>query len=141
MTLITNYIMDSHKKILGILYLVWGTLSLLIIFGMSMFFSFMMLNASHREFDSMEMGLVKTIATVVCGFIIIIISLPSIIGGLGLIFNQKWAFILIMIAGIFSLISFPMGTAIGIYTLWVYFKDQELQRSGGQKEVFEQRKN
>ena len=133
--------MDSHKKILGILYLVWGTLSLLIIFGMSMFFSFMMLNASHREFDSMEMGLVKTIATVVCGFIIIIISLPSIIGGLGLIFNQKWAFILIMIAGIFSLISFPMGTAIGIYTLWVYFKDQELQRSGGQKEVFEQRKN
>jgi hypothetical protein len=101
----------------------------------------MMLNASHREFDSMEMGLVKTIATVVCGFIIVIISLPSIIGGLGLIFNQKWAFILIMIAGIFSLISFPMGTAIGIYTLWVYFKDQELQRSGGQKEVFEQRKN
>jgi len=34
-----------------------------------------------------------------------------------------------------------MGTAIGIYTLWVYFKDQELQRSGGQKEVFEKRNN
>jgi hypothetical protein len=133
--------MDSHKKILGILYLVWGTLSLLIMFAMSIFFSFVMLNTTHHEFDSLEIGLVKTIVTVVCGFIIIIISLPSIIGGLGMIFNQKWAFILILIAGIFSLISFPMGTAIGIYTLWVYFKDQELQRSGGQKEVFEKRNN
>ncbi|HEX9649013.1 MAG TPA: hypothetical protein VGA21_00515 [Cyclobacteriaceae bacterium] len=133
--------MDSHKKILGILYLVWGTLSLLIMFAMSIFFSFVMLNTTHHELGSLEIGLVKTIVTVVCGFIIIIISLPSIIGGLGMIFNQKWAFILILIAGIFSLISFPMGTAIGIYTLWVYFKDQELQRSGGQKEVFEKRNN
>jgi len=133
--------MDSHKKILGILYLVWGSLSLLIIFALSLFFSVIFYNLPMHEFNSFEFGLAKTIAMVTAGFVMIVITIPSIVGGIGMLMNQRWAFIVVVVAGIFSLVSFPMGTAIGIYTLWAFFREQEIERNGGQPETFERRTN
>lgn len=131
--------MDSHKKILGILHLIWGTLSLLLILAFAIFFSVIIVNIPAHELDSFEFDLAKTIATIVGAFIIIVITLPSVLGGIGMLLNQKWGFILIVVSGIFSLISFPMGTAIGAYTLWAYFKEQEIIRQGEQSETFEKR--
>jgi hypothetical protein len=35
--------------------------------------------------------------------------------------NEKsWAMTLLLVLGCFKLFSFPIGTAIGIYTIWVY---------------------
>ena len=66
--------MDSHKKILGILHLIWGTLSLLIILAFAIFFSVIIVNIPAHELDSFEFDLAKTIATIVGAFIVIIIT-------------------------------------------------------------------
>jgi len=133
--------MESHKRILGILYLVWGLLTLLLVFGINVFISFMMFHTNTRELDLPEMMMVEGIVRVIMGFVLLVISLPSIIGGIGMLYDKKWAFTIILIVGIFSLMSFPMGTAIGVYTLWAYLKDQEIQKGRGKEETFENRSN
>jgi len=114
---------------------------LCIIFAVSIFISFAMLHANVSELNGPELFFVETVMRVIVGFVIVAISLPSIIGGVGMLYNKSWAFTLILIVGIFSLVSFPMGTAIGIYTLWTYFRDQELKKNGGKEETFERRSN
>jgi hypothetical protein len=43
----------------------------------------------------------------------------GIITGWGLLQRQSWARMLAIIFGCFSLLDIPLGTALGIYTLWV----------------------
>lgn len=39
--------------------------------------------------------------------------------GIGLLTIQPWARLLAIVTGVIELISFPLGTALGIYSLWV----------------------
>jgi hypothetical protein len=55
--------------------------------------------------------------------LIILSSFPSIIGGVALLNGRKWALTLLLVIGCFKLLSFPIGTALGIYTIWVYAED------------------
>ena len=56
----------------------------------------------------------------------------------GLFERQSWARILGLVLGILALLRFPLGTALGIYTLWVLAPEQsareydQLSRSAGQ---------
>jgi hypothetical protein len=54
----------------------------------------------------------------------IILSVPTIIAGIGLLKRREWARILTIIIGILHLFGFPIGTAIGVYTLYVLLNDQ-----------------
>src|SRR5262245_29651915 len=50
---------------------------------------------------------------------LIIIALPGIIAGIGLLKFRPWARILAIILGALHLLSFPFGTALGVFTLVV----------------------
>ena len=54
-------------------------------------------------------------------------SLPGIIGGVGLLMWKNWARILVIILAVLDLFNIPIGTALGIYTLWVLLKDETAQ--------------
>ena len=43
----------------------------------------------------------------------------GIIAGVGLLQWQSWARVLMLVVAFISLLSFPIGTGIGVYTLWV----------------------
>jgi len=47
-----------------------------------------------------------------------------ILTGYGLLNYKSWARILAIILATLNLILFPIGTAIGIYTLWAMFNDE-----------------
>jgi hypothetical protein len=49
------------------------------------------------------------------------LSLPSIIIGWGLYRMRPWSRIAGIVLSIVSLISFPFGTILGVYGLWVLF--------------------
>ena len=55
---------------------------------------------------------------------LIIISVPGIIGGIGLLKYKYWAKILVIILGILNLFNIPIGTIVGVYTLWVLFNSE-----------------
>jgi hypothetical protein len=53
-----------------------------------------------------------------------VFSVPSIVGGIGLIKRWSWARYLVLILSVFSLTNVPVGTAMGVYSIWVLMHDE-----------------
>lgn len=68
----------------------------------------------------------KFIATFV-PTMVILVSLLGLIGGIGLLSFQRWARILAMVISGIGCLAFPVGTAIGIYSLWTLMQDDSLK--------------
>ena len=114
--------MDAHKRILGILYIVSGILQILFLITLSVFVSTvfpMLFERADLDDQWALVWIVPFISTIVT-VIILVMSIPAIIGGLGVLNNKKWGLMTVLILGCFKLFSFPVGTALGIYTIWVY---------------------
>jgi hypothetical protein len=62
----------------------------------------------------------------IAGFLLIL-SAPAIIGGWGLIKGKSWSRVLMIVISALHLLSFPFGTALGIYGLWVLLNEQSRQ--------------
>jgi len=52
-------------------------------------------------------------------FVLLVLSLPGVIAGIGLLQFRSWARILTIVISVLDLIHVPFGTALGIYGLWV----------------------
>jgi len=119
--------MEVHKRILAILYIISGALQILVMITLSSVISLIVpfiMEEAGPEGQWVFVWLVPFIRIIaVC--IIILFSIPSIIGGIGLLNNKPWALTLLLVLGCFKLFSFPIGTAIGIYTIWVYSQNHK----------------
>ena len=65
------------------------------------------------------------------GGVFIFTGVLGLVAGWGLMERHSWARMLAIVLAFLSLIHFPFGTAIGIYTLWVLLpaaSEQEYQR-------------
>jgi len=107
--------MNTHVKILGWLWISNGVLSICMAISALVIFNWpgTIPNAS----DSLLVSVGS-----LCFF------LPGIIAyvaaGYGLLNYKNWARILAIILAILNLILFPIGTALGIYTLVIMFNDE-----------------
>lgn len=59
---------------------------------------------------------------------IVILSIPGIIAGIGLLKRKEWARILSLILSVIDLINFPIGTAIGAYSIWVLVQPEVIEQ-------------
>ena len=55
---------------------------------------------------------------------LVVMSVPGIIGGVGVLRRQSWARYLVLVLSIFDLFSIPIGTAIGAYSIWVLLREE-----------------
>ncbi|HUB02419.1 MAG TPA: hypothetical protein VL983_07025 [Terriglobales bacterium] len=55
----------------------------------------------------------------VIGWLILLKGAAGFITGWGLLQREAWARVLALVMGFLALLSVPIGTALGIYTLWV----------------------
>ena len=111
--------MEKHVTILGILYIAvsaLGVLSAIIVY-------MVLIGAGIISEEPEALQILATVGSVVA-FVIVIIAIPGIIGGIGLLNHYPWARILVLILGILNLIKIPIGTALGIYTIWVLLNDE-----------------
>jgi hypothetical protein len=60
----------------------------------------------------------------VAALFLAIVSLPGLIGGIGLLNLAPWSRILMIVISALELLSIPFGTALGIYGLWVLTKPE-----------------
>jgi hypothetical protein len=123
--------LDGHKKVLGILYIMSAALTtlaaLLINALLSFIFTFAFEQADPEEQRIMDF--IMALTAYLPAIIILIFALPTFIAGIGLLTKQSWAVIISLIVGCLKLFSFPVGTAIGIYAIWIFSEDQKLSRS------------
>jgi len=63
----------------------------------------------------------------VVAFFLVLLSVPGIIGGIGLLKWKPWARFLVLILAVLDLFNIPLGTALGVYTIWVLMRDETVQ--------------
>ena len=58
---------------------------------------------------------------------VVLLSVPGIVGGIGLLKRWPWARILVLILAVFDLVNIPIGTLVGAYTIWVLMQDETIE--------------
>src|SRR5262245_22152956 len=123
--------MQTHIKVLAILHIVFGVLGVLIALGIFAVFGGV---AGLIQADGdPDAATVVPIMAAVGGFLLIlllVLSVPGIIAGVGLLSYQPWARILTIVPSIVDLLRIPLGTALGVYGLSVLFAAEESRLYG-----------
>jgi hypothetical protein len=119
--------MREHVKILGIIYLVFsclGLLGALVLGGVFAFSGTMVGLAGQDDPDSLiALSILGALGTALF-FLCLALSVPGIVAGWGLLNFKPWARILTIVLSALNLLNFPVGTAIGVYGLWVMLNQE-----------------
>jgi hypothetical protein len=114
--------MEQHIKILGWLYIAFGALG--IFAGVIILVGAGIAGAAAGAQGEAEAGLAAGGIGFVVAVLVAVLSLPNVIAGWGLLKRKSWSRILAIVLGAISLLSIPIGTLLGIYTIWALTKPE-----------------
>lgn len=109
---------DQHVTILGWLHI---ALNILVLFVAA--FVFMILFGTGIVSGDMEAMRILTIVGVFVTGFLAVIALPGLLAGWGLLKRKSWARLLAVVLGFLNLMNFPLGTILGVYTIWALLQD------------------
>ena len=119
--------MEKHLTVLGALFIglgilgLIGVLAVLAIFGMG---SAIVGNVAVHEPDlPRQVALLPMLFGIFIAILILLSTIPSFLAGYGLLNRRGWAKTMTLVAGVLNLLAFPVGTAIGIYAIWVFLQE------------------
>ncbi len=108
--------MKRHIEIVAVLYIALGGLGILaalVVFGMlGVVPDLSTATDDHQAAMIVLFGGIALLA-------IVAVSAPSIVAGIGLLKFRPWARVLSMVLSVIHLFNVPLGTALGVYGLWV----------------------
>jgi hypothetical protein len=115
--------MKQHVSFVGALHIGFGLLgiagALAIFFG----FQFLFELVDHDPIAQKVLSYVgNTIALITLFF-----SSLGVIGGAGLFSYRSWARVLVMIVSAVNCLNIPVGTAKGIYSIWVLMQPETIE--------------
>ena len=114
--------MEKHISILGALYIAFGVYNLFIgLMGLLAFLGFGIFSA-----DQNVLGILFMLGYFLF-FYFLILAVPSLIAGFGLLKKKEWARIICLVLGFLSLLNVPLGTALGIYTIWALIQPETIE--------------
>ncbi len=104
----------THQKILGAIFIAYCSINL--IGGLMLLAAMNIAGIFVNEVDVLQ---VISVFSRLIGGILLVSSIPGIIAGIGYVQEKDWAKNLGLIIGIVYLLFIPIGTVIGIYTIWL----------------------
>ena len=115
--------MKQHVSFVGALHIGFGLLglagALAIFFGFQFLFEFV-------EDEPIAQDVLSFVGNSVA-LILVFFSSLGIIGGAGLFSYKPWARILVMIVSAMNCLNVPVGTAKGVYSLWVLMQPETIE--------------
>ena len=126
---------STHKRTLGILHIVYGTFNALIFVFIGVIITTFLpfIGEAIIEEEGPEAALllemIANIIRIIFTFVFLLSALPSIIGGIGLVQNKSWGLIVSLIAGCVSIFSVPFGTALGVYSIYVFVENNKQNKA------------
>ena len=115
--------MTQHVSFVGALHIGFGLLglagALAIYFGFQFFYELVQ--------DEPIAEQVLSFVGNTLALILIFFSSLGIIGGVGLFSYRPWARILVMIVSAMNCLNVPVGTAKGIYSIWVLMQPETIE--------------
>lgn len=124
--------MQTHVKVLAVLFIVLSALGVLAALGLGAMFGIAGVAGSVADAEDAAIALpiIGITGTVLVVFLLAL-SLPGLVTGFGLLKFRPWARILGIVLCALQLINIPFGTILGAYGLWVLLnKDTERLFSG-----------
>jgi len=115
--------MKQHVSFVGALHIGFGLLG--IAGALAIFFGFQFLFELVED-EPIAQDVISFIGNSI-GMILVFISLLGVIGGIGLFSYRPWARILVMIVSALNCLNVPVGTAKGIYSLWVLMQPETIE--------------
>jgi hypothetical protein len=115
--------MKQHVSFVGALHIGFGILGL--IGALAVYITF---NFAHGFVESEPIA--EEILTFLGGtlsLLILFFACLGIIGGIGLFSYKPWARILVMIVSAINCLNIPIGTAKGVYSIWVLMQPETIE--------------
>jgi len=112
--------MSIHKRILGTVYIVLGTCLIFFFLLCTILFRDILPLIGEEFMHEREFLIISQLFPYVLGFILLPVSILSIIGGIGVLRGKAWGLTLLLVMGILFLVCWPVGTIVGIYAILIY---------------------
>jgi hypothetical protein len=127
--------MEKHITLAGILNIVHSSLAIigsLVLFALAVGFRYLMEfigRMDHNEMHELppEIFSIIQIVLVFIGALILIFSIAGIIGAVGVIKKKEWGRITLLVISFLNLIHVPLGTVLGVYTIWVLLNEETIR--------------
>lgn len=68
---------------------------------------------------------IQLVIFAVVGAFLLFFAISGVIAALGIIRSRSWAQMMILILGCLNLICVPLGTALGVYTIWIFMHSEK----------------
>jgi hypothetical protein len=116
---------EKHVTVVGILRIGMSALGLLVAVVLFVIF----LGAGLATWLGGEEEALPILLAVALGVggVILVLSVPGIVGGVGVLRYKNWARYLVLVLSVFDLINIPIGTIVGIYSIWVLVRDDTVE--------------
>lgn len=111
--------MEKHVNVVAALHIGLSILGIIIALVIGVIFGLV----GNFIDDPVATKIIPIIATVAI-WVVILVSIPGIIAGIGLFKRKEWARILTLILSVIKLLNIPVGTAVGAYSIWVLVQDE-----------------
>lgn len=127
---------QEHNKYVGMAQLGYAGFHVLMMIASMGFVGFMLHNIYSQ---SQQMGgppppSFLGLILVFAGIVNVATTIPSVVAGYALLKRRPWGKVAGIIAGVVSGMSFPIGTAVAVYTFWFLFSDVGKQVYGGKNQ-------
>ena len=128
--------MREHVRLLGLMQLIWsaigfvlGVLALIFFGGIGMILA---TEAASTDPEAAAAPAIVGLVFVGMAVLMLVLTIPGALAGWGLLNGKPWARILTIVLSALNLVNVPIGTALGIYGIWVMVNPEvEAQFSGG----------
>ncbi len=57
----------------------------------------------------------------------VVVSVVAIIGAVGVMRKREWARVLLLVISFLGLVRVPLGTILGVYSIWVLLNDETIR--------------
>ena len=111
--------METHVKVVGWLNIALSILAI----AAGLCIAVVVIGGGLISQDDTAITVTRIVGMVLLG-IALVLAIPGLIAGIGLLRYKNWARILAIILGVLNLLNIPVGTAVGIYTLYVMLDDE-----------------
>ena len=122
--------MEKHVNLIAILWIALGAITF---FGGLVAF-FVLFGISFMPDMGYEAPVILRTVGIGVAIFLFILSIPKVIAGIGLMKKKEWGRILTLIVAFLSILNFPLGTALAIYSFVILIKDESVQLFKPQEE-------
>jgi hypothetical protein len=127
--------MEKHISLVGIINIVYNALGIIgafVLFAISIGFRYffeLISRCGHHGMDEIPpevMDILPFILSII-GILILTFSIIGIIGAVGVLKKKEWGRIIMLVTSFFNLIRMPLGTVLGVYSIWVLLNDETIR--------------